>query len=75
MNPVNKENFYEKLEQREIKDILSDEKHRCRELDDMGYTYFDYVLFKTKQSKRPLQRIIDDINAILLKGKHIQFYN
>lgn len=69
-----KENFYELLENREVRDLLIAEKHPFRKMDASGYTYLDYVLYKTKQRKRPLQKIIKEINLLVAKGKHIEYF-
>lgn len=68
------ENFEELLAKREVKDVLIQEKHPFRQMDRSGFTYLDYVLYKTKQRGRPLKKIINELNGIFQSGKHIEYF-
>lgn len=72
---VTKKNFYEVIENREVRDVLIQEKHPVRGMCKSGYTYLDYVLYKTKKTGRPLVKIINEMNDLFSKGKHIEYFN
>lgn len=76
MEHLTKDNWNEQIKNQEFRDFLSSQPHPVQEMDDSGYTYLDYVLFKTKQFNRPIVKIMDEINKVIdSKGKIYQWSN
>lgn len=69
---ITEENFDELIQMREVIDILTSIKHPFRKMDDSGFTYYDYAVFKRRE-KGVQQHILDDIN-IIFNGGDIDFY-
>ncbi len=74
MTLITTENYNEKMNDRSFKDFLNSLPHPLREMDDSGYTYLDYIQYKTKKHKRPVLRLLAEINAVIEKtGKVYQY--
>lgn len=69
---VNEQNFDELIKQREVIDILTSAKHPVRSMDDSGFTYYDYAVFKRRKHKKAPTHVISEIN-ILFCGGDIEF--
>jgi hypothetical protein len=70
---VTRENFDELIKEREVIDILSQIKHPFRKLDESGFTYYDYAVFKRNERRR-LASIIEEMN-IIFAGGDVDYYN
>ena len=62
------QNFDELIKQREVIDILTGVKHPVRLMDDSGFTYYDYALFKRKKHGKAPSHVISEINTVFSGG-------
>lgn len=69
---VTEANFDELIQMREVIDILTSIKHPVRSMDDSGFTYYDYAVFKRRKHGKAQQHILDEIN-IIFNGGDIDF--
>lgn len=65
---ITAENFDELIAMREVKDILCQMKHPISSMDESGFTYYDYAVFKRRKHKRPPAHVIDEINVFFAGG-------
>lgn len=65
---MTEENFDELIKLREVKDILIAQKHPISAMDESGYTYYDYAIYKRKEHKRPVVHVIEEINIFFSGG-------
>lgn len=70
---ITEDNLIEKLSDRALRDALSQQKHPTQSMDEAGFTYLDYALFRVKEGRKK-RLIVEDINAIL-KGKDVVYFN
>lgn len=65
---LNELNFDEQIHRREVKDVLITMKHPVQSMDESGYTYWDYAVYKRNQHGRVPQHVLDEINVFFLGG-------
>ena len=70
---ITEKNVKKMVSERWLRDILNNQKHPTKRMDESGFTYLDYVLYRIKQD-RSLKKISDDINQVL-SGSDIVYYD
>lgn len=65
---LTEENYDELMAKREFIDIIVQMKHPVKSMDESGYTYYDYAVYKRRKHKRPVKHVIDEINVFLAGG-------
>lgn len=65
---ITETNFDELIKLREVIDILVGEKHPVKGMDESGYTYYDYAVFKRQKHGKPPTHVIGEINLIFSGG-------
>lgn len=75
MELLTKENYNERMRDRSFVDFLNAQPHPVKEMDDSSYTYYDYILYKTKHHERVVQRVLDEINGVIAGTGEIKQWN
>lgn len=65
---ITQSNFDELIKNREVIDLLNGLKHPVLAMDESGFTYYDYAVFKRRKHGRVPHHILDEINVFFRGG-------
>lgn len=65
-------NFDELIKNREVIDLLNGLKHPVKAMDESGFTYYDYAIFKLRKHGRVPEHVLNEIN-IYFQGADITY--
>lgn len=65
---ITQDNFDELIKDRSVIDILVGQKHPVQSMDESGFTYYDYAVYKRQKHGKIPSHVADEINLIFSGG-------